>query len=217
LCNSIDRESKFSSFIIDSRAQYFRKSTQLHLEVEELKKIFYLNMAQSAKTPWEPAEGKTGTDIKQYNINCTTGQEVTVDYGQKVTTMGQMFFDRWRSHNKTTIVRFTDNNKLTTNIQIGGRLYPTTITLVNGMSPVIIGKDFFLQYNWQEPKDNVIKTEIGPVCLIKVGSSLWIDDDLTAKTMQCEEVFITTPTGRSKSRSFMTTLGMCQLKIFLEY
>ena len=102
-------------------------------------------MAQSSKIPWEPAGGTTGTDIKQYNINCYTGQEVTVNYSQQLTTMGQMFFDRWRSHNKTTIVKFTDNDKLTTNIQIGGRLYPTTITLVNGMSPVTIGKDFFLQ------------------------------------------------------------------------
>jgi len=78
-------------------------------------------MAQSSQIPWEPA-GNTGTDIKQYNINCTTGQEILVDYGQRFTTMGQMFFDRWRSQNKTTIVKFTDNSKLTTNIQIGGRL-----------------------------------------------------------------------------------------------
>ncbi len=88
--------------------------------------------------------------------------------------MGQMFFDRWRSHNKTTIVKFTDNNKLTTNILIGGRLYQTAITLVNGMSPVTIGKDFFQQYNWQEPNNLFIVTEIGPVCLREVGSSLWI-------------------------------------------
>jgi hypothetical protein len=175
------------------RAEYYKKQTKLNHKVEVLKNLFYFNMAQASKSSWEPAGG-TGMDIKQYNINCTTGQEILVNYAQMFTTMGQMFFDRWRSHNKTTIVRFTDNNKLTTNIQIGGRLYPTTITLVNGMSPVIIGKDFFLQYNWQEPKDNVIKTEIGPVCLIEVGSSLWIDDDLTAKTTQCEEVFITTPT-----------------------
>ncbi len=178
---------------IETHAQFFERSTKLYLEVEELKKTFFLHMVQSSQIPWEPAWGTTGTDIKQYNINCTTGQEVTVNYGQDFTTMGQMFFDRWRSHNKTTIVRFTDNNKLTTNIRIGGRLYPTTITLVNGMSPVTIGKDFFLQYNWQEPKDNAIDTEIGPVCLRKVGSSLWIDEDLTAKTIQCEEVFITIP------------------------
>ena len=50
-----------------------------------------MNMAQSPKSPWEPAGGMEGTDIKQYNINCTTGQEVTVDYGQNITTMGQMF------------------------------------------------------------------------------------------------------------------------------
>ncbi len=150
-------------------------------------------MAQSIQTPWEPAEGSTGTDIKQYNLNCTTGQEIVVNYGQQTTTMGQMFYDRWRSHNKTTIVKFTDNNKLTTNIKIGGRLYPTTITLVNGMSPVVIGKDFFLQYNWQEPKDQVIETEIGSVCLRNVGTTKWIDEELTEKTTQCKEVFQAIP------------------------
>ncbi len=103
-------------------------------------------MAQSARSPWEPV-GTTGTDIKQYNINCTTGQEVLVDYSQTETTMGQMFYDRWRSKNKETIVKFTNNYKLVTNLQIGGRLYPTVITLVNGMSPVVIGKDFFQLYN----------------------------------------------------------------------
>jgi hypothetical protein len=65
-----------------------------------------------------------------------------------------------------------------TNIQIGGRLYPTTITLVNGMSPVTIGKDFFLQYNWQEPKNNSIETEIGLISLREVGSTTWIDEEL---------------------------------------
>ena len=74
--------------------------------------------------------------------------------------MGQMFFDRWKKFNKTTIVKFTTDNKLTKNILIGGRLYPTTISLINGTSPVIIGKDFFIQYNWQEPKNLVIVTEI---------------------------------------------------------
>ncbi len=139
-------------------------------------------MAQSAKSPWEPV-GTTGTDIKQYNINCTTGQEILVDYNQTDTTMGQMFYDRWRSKNKTTIVKFMDNNKLNTNLQIGGRLYPTTITLVNGMSPVVIGKDFFQQYNWQELKDQFIDTEIGPVSLRIVGSSQWIDKELSAKAI----------------------------------
>jgi len=188
------------------RSEYYKKQAKLYHEVEVLKNLFYFIMAQSTKSSWEQAGG-TGMDIKQYNINCTTGQEVTVDYGQNITTMGQMFFDRWRSHNKTTIVRFTENNKLITNIHIGGRLYPTVITLINGMSPVNIGKDFFLQYNWQEPKDNVIETELGPVCLIKVGSSLWIDDDLTAKTMQCEEVFVTTSTVEKQVKKLHDYFG----------
>ena len=164
-------------------------------------------MAQSLQTPWEPAEGSAGTDIKQYNLNCTTGQEIIVNYGQQTTTMGQMFYDRWRSHNKTTIVKFTDNNKLTTNIKIGGRLYPTTITLVNGMSPVVIGKDFFLQYNWQEPKDQVIETEIGSVCLRDVGTSKWIDEELTAKTTQCEEVFLAIPSVEKQIKKLHDYFG----------
>jgi transposase InsO family protein len=147
---------------------------------------------QSSRSSWEPT-GTTGTDIKQYNINCTSGQEVLVDYSQTETTMGQMFYDRWKSKNKETIVKFTDNNKLITNLQIGGRLYPTVITLVNGMSPVVIGKDFFQLYNWQEPKDQLIETEIAPVSLRIVGSSLWIDEELTTQAIQCEEVFVAIP------------------------
>jgi len=180
---------------------------KLHLKVEELKKVFFLKMAQSLQSPWEPTGGTTGTDIKQYNINCTTGQEILVDYGQGFTTMGQMFFDRWRSHNKTTIVKFTDNNKLITNIQIGGRIYPTTITLVNGKSPVVIGKDFFLQYNWQEPKDQIIETEIGSVCLRVVGSSQWIDEELSAKSIQCEEVFIAIPSVEKQIKKLHDYFG----------
>ena len=130
--------------------------------------------------------------------------------------MGQMFFDRWRSQNKTTIVKFTDNSKLTTNIQIGGRLYPTTITLVNGMSPVTIGKDFFLQYNWQEPNNLVIKTEIGPICLREVGSSLWIDDKLTAKTIYCEEVFITTPLVEKQVKKLHDYFGHVSAESLIE-
>ena len=148
--------------------------------------------AQSSRSSWEPT-GTTGTDIKQYNINCTSGQEVLVDYSQTETTMGQMFYDRWKSKNKETIVKFTDNNKLITNLQIGGRLYPTVITLVNGMSPVVIGKDFFQLYNWQEPKDQLVETEIAPVSLRIVGSSLWIDEELTTQAIQCEEVFVAIP------------------------
>ena len=147
---------------------------------------------QSSRSAWEPT-GTTGTDIKQYNINCTTGQEVLVDYSQTETTMGQMFYDRWKSKNKETIVKFTETNKLITNLQIGGRLYPTVITLVNGMSPVVIGKDFFQLYNWQEPKDQLIETEIAPVSLRIVGSSLWIDEELTTQAIQCEEVFVAIP------------------------
>ena len=117
---------------IETRAEYYKKQTKLNHEVEVLKNLFYFNMAQTSKKPWEPTGGTTGTDFKQYNINCTTGQEILVDYDQRFTTMVQMFFDRWRSHNKNTIVKFTDNDKLMTNIQIGGRLYPKTITLING-------------------------------------------------------------------------------------
>ena len=59
------------------------------------------------------------------------------------------------------------------------------------MSPVTIGKDFFLQYNWQEPNNLIVETEIGSLCLKKIGSLLWIDEDLTAQTTKCEEVFQT--------------------------
>ena len=149
-------------------------------------------MAQSARSPWEPA-GTTGTDIKQYNINCTTGQEVLVDYSKAETTMGQMFYDRWRSKNKETIVKFTNNDKLITNLQIGVRLYPAVITLINGMSPVVIGQDFFNLYNWQEPKDQLIEMEIAPVSLREVGSSLWIDEELTTQAIKCEEVYVAIP------------------------
>ena len=72
------------------RAEYYKKQTKLNHEVEVLKNLFYFNMAQASKKSWEPTGG-TGTDIKQYSINCTTGQEILVDYGQRFTTMGQMF------------------------------------------------------------------------------------------------------------------------------
>jgi len=186
--------------------RFLEKSAKLNNVVEHLKNEFYYKMAQSLQIPWEPA-GNTGTDIKQYNINCTTGQEILVDYGQRFTTMGQMFFDRWRSQNKTTIVKFTDNSKLTTNIQIGGRLYPTTLSLVNGMLPVTIGRDFFLQYNWQEPKDLVIATEIGSVCLRQVGSLLWIDEELTTKATYCEEVFHTISTVEKQVKKLHDYFG----------
>ena len=68
-----------------------RKQAKLYHEVEVLKNLFYFIMAQTSKSSWEPAGG-TGMDIKQYNINCTTGQEILVNYGQRFTTMGQMFF-----------------------------------------------------------------------------------------------------------------------------
>ena len=120
------RQNKWIVLRID-RAEYSKKQTKLNHEVEVLKNLFYFNMAQASKSSWEPAGG-TGMDIKQYNINCTTGQEILVNYGQRFTTMGQIFFDRWRSHNKSTIVKFTDNDKLTTNLQIGGRSYPVSYT-----------------------------------------------------------------------------------------
>ena len=76
-------------------------------------------------------------------MNCTTGHEIAVNFGQNVTTLGQMFFDRWRNCNKTSIVKFNMDNTMTTNIQIGGKFYPATNTLVNGMSPLTIDNDFF--------------------------------------------------------------------------
>jgi len=75
------------------------------------------------------------------------------------------------------------------------------------MSPVTIGKDFFLQYNWQEPNNLVIVTEIGPVCLREVGSLLWIDEELTTKTTQCEEVFLTTPSVEKQVKKLHDYFG----------
>ena len=106
-----------------------------------------------------------GRSFRKFNLNCTTGQEIIVDYEQNVTTMGQMFYDRWRSNNKPTMVKLVCDNKILTNIQIGGRFYPTQITLVGGMSPVWLGLDFFLNYNWKKPENLQIQTKVGTICL----------------------------------------------------
>ena len=83
-----------------------------------------------------------GSSFRKFNFKCTTGQEIVINYGQNITTMGQMFYDRCRSNNKPMIVKLVRDNKILRNIQIGGRFYPTKITLVNGMPPVRLGLDF---------------------------------------------------------------------------
>ena len=59
------------------------------------------NMAENTgDTKWTPMPtgcGDKGTSFRNFNLNCTTGQEINVDYGQNTTTMRQMFFDRWIS------------------------------------------------------------------------------------------------------------------------
>jgi len=78
-------------FLSIDRSEYYKKQTKLYHKVEVLKNLFYFIMAQTTKSSWELALG-TGMEIKQYNISCTTGQEILVNYGQRFTTMGQMFF-----------------------------------------------------------------------------------------------------------------------------
>ena len=131
------------------RAEHLHKYTQLQEEIRRLETVFFLKMAAAAPPPtWEPATGSLqGMYIRQYNMNCITGHKIAVDFGQNFTTLGQRFFDRWRKCDKTSIIKFTTDNTMTTNIQIGGRFYPATISLVNGMSPLKIGKDFFILYN----------------------------------------------------------------------
>jgi len=122
--------------------------------------------------------------------------------------MGQMFYDRWRSNNRPTIVKLVRDNKILTNIQIGGRFYPTKITLVDGMSPVRLGLDFFLNYNWKKPEDLQIQTEVGTICL-KEDGDLFIDEDTTAKTVQCEEVFLAEPTVEKQVKKLHAYFGHC--------
>jgi len=64
-----------------------------------------------------------------------------------------------------------------------------------------------MHYNWQESKDNSIETEIGSVSLKEVGSATWIDEELTAKSGQCEEVFVAIPSVEKQVRKLHTYFG----------
>ena len=112
-----------------------------------------------------------GTVFNTKQLDRLTGTEIGVDITQPDTTLGQMFFSKWKSVNKNTIVTQMVGNYISTNIKIGGMFYPIEIRLIQGISPVIIGRDFFTKFRWDSPSDMRLDTPNGVVCLKEEGTS----------------------------------------------
>ena len=158
------------------------------------------------------SEGKT---FDTNSLDLLKGTEIVVDLLQPDTTLGQMFFTKWKNVNKSTIVIQTVGNYISTNIKIGGMFYPAEIRLIQGTSPVILGRDFFTKFRWNSPSDNRIDTPNGVVCLKEEGDQLLIDEEMSVNSIQCEEVFLAEPTKAAQIKKLHAYFGHCSSESLL--
>jgi len=149
---------------------------------------------QSPERANEPAwrqidGGSRGTVFDINKLDKLSGSEIYIDQKQMDTTLGQMCFLKWQEENRSTIVIQTVGNYILTNVKVGGKLYPTEIRLIQGISPLVLGRDFLSKYKWNNPIDSVIETPNGVVYLKTEEDQQYIDEKRTADQVQCEEVF----------------------------
>jgi len=169
-----------------------------------------------AEPVWQVIGGHTeGTVFNTKQLDRLVGTEIGVDILQPDTTLGKMFFSKWKSVNKNTIVTQTVGNYNSTNIKIGGMYYPIEIRLIQGISPVIIGRDFFTKFRWNSPSDMRIDTPNGVVCLKEEGDQLLIDEEMSVNSIQCEEVFLAEPTKAAQIKKLHSYFGHCSAESLL--
>jgi len=126
-----------------------------------------------------------------------------------------MCFLKWQEENRSTIVIQTVGNYILTNVKVGGKLYPTEIRLIQGISPLVLGRDFLSKYKWNTPIDSVIETPNGVVYIKTEGDQQYIDEKRTADQVQCEEVFLTEPTQTAQIRKLHYYFGHCSAESLL--
>ncbi len=103
----------------------------------------------------------------------------------------------------------TVGNYIHTNVIIGGKYFPFEIRLVQGTSPIVLGRDFFTRFRWNNPSNNMIDTPTGVVCLKEDGDQLLIDPERSVESMQCEEVFLAEPTKAAQIKKLHSYFGHC--------
>jgi len=102
-----------------------------------------------------------GTAFNTNKLDNMKGTEIVVDILQPDTTLGQMFFTKWKNVNTSTIVVHTVGNYIHTNVMIGGKYFPIEIRLIQGTSPIVLGRDFFTRFRWNNPSNNIIDMPSG--------------------------------------------------------
>ena len=116
---------------------------------------------------WQEIGGGSseGTAFNTSKLDNMKGSEIVVDILQPDTTIGQMFFTKRKSVNMSTIVVHTVGNYIHTNVMIGGKYFPIEMRLIQGTSPIVLGRDFFTRFRWNNPTNNMIDMPSGVVCL----------------------------------------------------
>jgi hypothetical protein len=159
---------------------------------------------------WVPLDGSDeGTVFDTFKLDKFTGQEVCVNYRQVDTTIGQMFYLKWKSVNESTVAVQTVGNYILTNVKIAGQFYPVEVRLIQGTFPLVLGKDFFSRYKWSEPSNLVINTQNGVVNLKQEGELQLIDEKTTMDNKMCEEVFLTEPNMEAQLKKLHQYFGHC--------
>ncbi len=75
-----------------------------------------------------------------------SGNEIWFDLDVAVTTMGQMFYEKWRKVNTESMSLWRESMELMTNLKMLGKYFLSEIRLVEGTSPPTLGRDFFDRY-----------------------------------------------------------------------
>jgi len=69
------------------------------------------------------------------------GNEIWFDIDEGKTTMGQMFFEKWRKTNKESMILWRGKTEVMTNLRMFGKYFMCEIELIEGISPPTLGRD----------------------------------------------------------------------------
>ncbi len=131
------------------------------------------------------------------------GNEMWFDMDKDITTMGQMFFEKWRKVNTESMNLWKESRELMTNLRMFGKYFMCEIRLIEGTSPPTLGRNFFDRYGWMLMDDGTIKSPIGNIITKSVsasGTCGMIEQSETEGVFKCSELTMKCDTPGEKKK-----------------
>ena len=136
-------------------------------------------------------------------FNRLDGNEIWFDMDKDITTMGQMFYEKWRKVNTESMTLWRDSMELMTTLRMFGKLFVCEIRLIEGTSPPTLGRDFFDRYGWMLMDNGMIKSPSGNIITTSVsasGTCGMIQQSETEGVFKCTELALQSDTPGERKK-----------------